>query len=99
MPYGIDRLAEVLDVLAEVADTPELFNALSPAARAYLLTSPTLPAPEPAADLWTRKLAVFDAAGNVVSEILENPAIFNNLNPADREYLYEWFTGQTLTKD
>jgi hypothetical protein len=99
MPYGIERLAEVLDILTEVADTPDLFNALSPQARTYLLSNPKPAAPEPTADLWTRKLAVFDAVGNVVSEILENPAIFNNLNPADREYLYEWFTGQALTKD
>ena len=93
MPYGYDQLAEVLDVLAEIADTPEIFNALSAESRVYLLSQPGLPPANPASNLRQRTLKVFDAAANVVSEILNAPAISDNLKPTDREFLWNWFTG------
>jgi hypothetical protein len=99
MPYGYDRLGEVLDLLAKIADTPELFNALSPESQAYLLSRPTLPNPEPATTLYVRTMKGFDAIANVVAEIVETPGLFNNLAPANREYLYEWFYARPLNKN
>ena len=93
MPYGYDQLAEVLDVLAGIAATPELFNALSAPSQAYLFNRPVLPPPNPASNLRQRTLKVFDAASDVVSEIVNKPAIFYNLKAEDREFLWDWFTG------
>ena len=66
------------DVLVEVSDSPALFNALSPAARQFLLywlPSDSLERPDTAATL---------------AEIVETPDIFNALSPQAREFLLGW---------
>jgi len=82
---------DVNDVLAEVADTPDLFNALSPQARAYLLQRPAeVEPPPPVPHMREQALKALYEAAAVVAEIVETPDIFNALSLQAREFLLGW---------
>ena len=68
----------LVDVLAEVPDTPEFFNALSPQAREFLLHwQPNAPQNKP-------------GTADTLAEISDKPELFNALSPEAREFMLRW---------
>jgi hypothetical protein len=68
----------LVDVLAEVSDSPTLFNALSPLVREFLLHwRPDDRLAKPGIEA-------------TLTEISDKPALFNALSPEAREFMLRW---------
>jgi hypothetical protein len=68
------------DVLAEISDTPEIFNELSHEANTFMSRwSPDRGGPPDGA-----------TAHDVLAEVADTPDLFNSLSPESRDFLLRW---------
>jgi hypothetical protein len=83
---GADYDITEADVLAEISDTPEIFNELGREANTFMgRWSPNRDTPLGGV-----------SAHDVLFEVADTPSLFDKLSPEARDFLLRWRQGLTL---